>query len=87
MSPDLRACPSARQFSWSAHGTGSTYRLIARNTRALERVVDALHRRQRAYALLARHGFDPETCREVAAAFVAGSAAASDDDDPGPESD
>jgi regulatory protein len=42
-------------------------RLIARNTRALERVADPRQRRQRAYALLARHGFDPDTCREVAA--------------------
>jgi len=42
-------------------------RLLAKNARALARVADARQRRQRAYALLARHGFDPETCREVAA--------------------
>ena len=42
-------------------------RLLARNARALARVLDPRQRRQRAYALLARHGFDPETCREVAA--------------------
>jgi len=42
-------------------------RLIARHARALARVVDPRQRRQRAYALLARNGFDPETCREVAA--------------------
>jgi regulatory protein len=42
-------------------------RLIARHRRALERVADPRQRRQRAYALLARNGFDPETCREVAA--------------------
>lgn len=42
-------------------------RLIAKNARALARVADPHKRRQRAYALLARHGFDPETCREVAA--------------------
>ena len=42
-------------------------RLMARNARALARVLDPRQRRQRAYALLARHGFDPETCREVAA--------------------
>jgi regulatory protein len=45
-------------------------RLLAKNARALARVTDARQRRQRAYALLARHGFDPETCREVAAGFV-----------------
>ena len=39
----------------------------ARHARALARVADPRQRRQRAYALLARNGFDPETCREVAA--------------------
>jgi regulatory protein len=43
-------------------------RLIAKHERALARVADPRQRRQRAYALLARNGFDPETCREVAAA-------------------
>jgi regulatory protein len=42
-------------------------RLIAKHRRALDRVADPRQRRQRAYALLARNGFDPETCREVAA--------------------
>lgn len=42
-------------------------RLLARNMRSLARVADPRQRRQRAYALLARHGFDAETCREVAA--------------------
>lgn len=41
-------------------------RLIAKHARALARVADPRQRRQRAYALLARNGFDPETCREVA---------------------
>ena len=45
-------------------------RLLARNARALERVADPRARRQKAYALLARHGFDPDTCRDVAAAAV-----------------
>lgn len=45
-------------------------RLLTKNARALARVVDPRQRRQRAYALLARHGFDPETCREVAAALT-----------------
>jgi len=45
-------------------------RLLAKNTRALGRVADPRKRRQRAYALLARHGFDPETCREVAATLA-----------------
>ena len=44
-------------------------RLLAKNRRALDRVADPRQRRQRAYALLGRHGFDPETCREVAASI------------------
>lgn len=46
-------------------------RLLAKNARALARVADPRKRRQRAYALLARHGFDPETCRDVAASMLA----------------
>lgn len=45
-------------------------RLVERHARALARVADPRVRRQRAYALLARHGFDPETCRSVAASVV-----------------
>lgn len=41
-------------------------RLLARNARSLARVADPRQRRQRAYALLARNGFDPEVCRTVA---------------------
>jgi len=43
-------------------------RLLAKHRRSLERVANRRQRRQRAYMLLARNGFDPETCREVAAA-------------------
>jgi regulatory protein len=42
-------------------------RLLAKHERSLARVLDPRQRRQRAYALLARNGFDPETCRDVAA--------------------
>jgi regulatory protein len=45
-------------------------RLIAKQSRALARIADPRKRRQRAYALLARNGFDPETCREVAASVT-----------------
>lgn len=41
-------------------------RLIERRRRDLERIDDPRRRRERAYALLARHGFDPEVCRVVA---------------------
>jgi regulatory protein len=40
-------------------------RLLAKNRTALARVEDPRARRGRAYALLARNGFDPELCREV----------------------
>ena len=45
-------------------------RLIERNARSLARVADPRQRRARAYALLARNGFDPDVCREVAARVV-----------------
>lgn len=44
-------------------------RLLARHRRSLDRVADPRQRRQRAYALLARHGFDSEVSREVSAAL------------------
>ena len=46
-------------------------RLLARNERSLARVADPRQRRQRVYALLARNGFDPETCREASAQAMA----------------
>ena len=36
-------------------------RLLAKNAHALERIPDLRARRQRAYGLLSRNGFDPET--------------------------
>lgn len=45
--------------------------LLNRRRSSLERELDPMRRRQRAYALLARNGFDPETCREAASSFVA----------------
>jgi SOS response regulatory protein OraA/RecX len=47
-------------------------RLIERRQRDLDRIEDPRRRAQRAYALLARNGFDPEVC-----ALVAGSVARS----------
>ena len=40
--------------------------LLLRHARALERVADPRARRQRAYALLARNGFDPEIASRLA---------------------
>jgi len=52
-------------------------RLLARHARALERVADPRARRQRAYTLLARNGFDPTTCATASAASIR------DHEDPG----
>jgi regulatory protein len=46
-------------------------RLLARHARALARVVDPRARRQRAYALLARNGFDPSTAAEASRTVLA----------------
>jgi regulatory protein len=45
----------------------SARKLLERNARSLARIADPRQRRQRAYALLARNGFDPDVCRTVAA--------------------
>jgi len=64
-------------------------RLIERNRRALDRVADPRQRRQKAYAQLARNGFDPETCREVAieAATAEPKDTTSADEEPAPVED
>jgi regulatory protein len=50
-----------------APDTAAAARLLVRHARTLDRVADPRVRRQKAYALLARSGFDPETCRDAAA--------------------
>jgi regulatory protein len=44
--------------------------LLGRKRAVLEREPDERKRRQKAYALLARNGFDPETCRTVSASVM-----------------
>ncbi|HEY7524720.1 MAG TPA: regulatory protein RecX [Candidatus Limnocylindrales bacterium] len=53
-------------------------RLLDRNHQALARVAHPRARRQRAYALLARNGFDPEICARLSRAVVE-----ADDPEPG----
>jgi regulatory protein len=53
-------------------------RLLARNARTLARVADPRARRQRAYALLARNGFDPGVCATLSARLVDASEADSE---------
>lgn len=45
-------------------------RLVERRQRDFDRIEDPRKRRERAYALLARNGFDPEVCRTVAASVA-----------------
>ena len=46
-------------------------RLLLKNRVSLARVADPRLRRQRAYALLARNGFDPEICGDMSARWAA----------------
>ena len=55
-------------------------RLVERHRRSLLREPDPAKRRQKAYALLARNGFDPDVCRVVAAAFLSASSLADGSD-------
>jgi regulatory protein len=63
-----------RREAGDADGPGvdieAARRVVTRNARALERVADPRARRQRAYALLARNGFDASVCAAVSAEAV-----------------
>jgi regulatory protein len=58
-------------------------RLIARHRGALARVTDPRRRRQRAYALLARNGFDPDIAASLAARIAHSDTDPADLDDGG----
>ena len=59
-------------------------RLLRKRAAALSRVADPRERRNRAYALLARNGFDPEVCRKVSqSALSIGNEAGESDGDGG----
>jgi SOS response regulatory protein OraA/RecX len=73
---DARRSPAGGVPDGVAVDLEAARRLLARNQRSLARVADPRQRRQRAYALLARNGFDPETCREAAAEAMAAEVAA-----------
>lgn len=57
-------------------------RLLARNARALDRVGDPRARQQRAYALLARNGFDPDVAAAASRAKGASADEAAGDEAP-----
>jgi regulatory protein len=68
--------PNADSGPGSDAGPGSpdraaAERLLERRRSALMREVDPQKRRNRAYSLLARNGFDPDTCRSAVTAFEA----------------
>jgi regulatory protein len=56
----------ARAESSDDADEAAAVRLLERHRRTLDRIADPRSRRQRAYALLARNGFDPEICGRVA---------------------
>lgn len=71
--------PDALQLETRAHAAGdvrasidvsAAERLLYRRRAALDREPDPRDRRQKAYALLARNGFDPQICRDVAGRFT-----------------
>jgi regulatory protein len=45
-------------------------KLLDRRRSSLEREADPVKRRQKAYALLARNGFDPDTCRSATSRWL-----------------
>ena len=61
--------PDDDEIAPSADEAAAT-RLLERNSRLLARVADPRARRQRAYALLARNGFDPGVCAALAARVI-----------------
>jgi regulatory protein len=54
-------------------------RVLARRAGVLAREADPRRRRAKAWALLARHGFDPDVCRDVVEAWVAEAAGEADE--------
>lgn len=62
---------SAEELNGDADAEAAA-RLLQRNGAALARIADPRARRNRAYALLARHGFDPSVASDAARRLVAG---------------
>lgn len=60
-----------RQLQSPDADADAAQRLLARHARSLERVADQSARRQRAYAVLARSGFDPSTAGDAVRRWLA----------------
>ena len=71
---------SDREADHPGADAAAAEKLLDRNARSLARVVDPRARRQRAYALLARNGFDPETAATASRSIDATDDTASDED-------
>jgi regulatory protein len=56
-------------------------RLLRKRASTLARISDPRQRRNRAYSLLARNGFDPDVCRKVSQSALAMGAEAGEDDE------
>jgi len=65
----------------SSADQAAALRLLDRRRGSLLREMDPRKRRQRAYTLLARNGFDPGVCMDVTRSFVAGLDGTSDPDE------
>ena len=75
---------SGERASSAVGDVDAAARLLDRRGAALLREADPRKRRAKAYALLARSGFDPEICRTAAAAWLAaGEGTAAPDDEGG----
>ena len=68
---DERDAPGGGAGAVDADDRAAT-QLLARRRSSLDRVADPRLRRQRAYALLARSGFDPDTASRISERFVRG---------------
>ena len=72
--PDSDNAPPGRSDDSSGDPTSqderAAERLLHKNRASLSRVADPRLRRQRAYGLLARNGFDPEICRDSSARWI-----------------
>jgi len=65
------ALPHTGDADGGSPDEAAALRLLERRAATLRRAADPRVRREKAYALLARNGFDPGTCASVAAAWVA----------------
>lgn len=77
--PGVQPTPPADPQDSIGADEAAARRLVDRRREALERVADPRRRRARAYALLARNGFDPDVCQRVTAEIAAWDSGPGDD--------